>query len=77
LKSTIYQQVERLKTKEYRRVGGWYYSTISNLFSIVRISSDVTMSGDHAAVLNAEQVEQVELFSYKNQDESMKEGNEA
>ena len=65
LKSTFYQQVERLKTKEYRRVGGWCYSTISNLFSIVRISSDVTMGGDHAAVLDAEQVSKLNCLAIR------------
>ena len=63
LKSTISQQVKRLKTKDVLQRVKVDAITPSPVDSIsVRISPDVTPGGDHVAVMD---IEQVELFTAK------------
>jgi len=68
LKSTIFQQVERLKIKDVSRRMEVDATPLPPVGSVsVKTSSDVTPSGDHEASFDTEQVENigenVELFA--------------
>ena len=68
LKSTVSQQVERMKTKEVSQRVEIDATPASPVGSVsVKTSPDVTPGGDHVARVNAEQVEDivedVELFA--------------
>jgi len=60
LKSTISQQVERLKTKKVSQRVEVDATSPTPVDSVsVRISPDMTPGGDHVAVMNTKQVELV------------------